>query len=163
MKRLAALLKKSEQPLHEVLVVGDRAMLDDRLALLYDEKGLRYLAGLAAQKKVHRQLLELTTEAELSRYPLDQHRGRYGHWGRPVSIFFEHQKQEVFHRGAGCTQWPNAFRPLSDPEPNSSGPCGKPSSRYRPKPMPDKPTIVPRNKCRPGLKRSVETPRLADL
>jgi len=109
MKRLAALLKKHGQPWHEVLVVGDRAMLDDRLALLYDEKGLRYLAGLAAQKKVHRQLLALTTEAELSRYPLDEQRGRYGHWGRPVSIFFEHAKQEVFHRGLVILSGPMRF------------------------------------------------------
>ena len=67
MERLTALLKAHGSPLHEVLVVGDRAMLDDRLALLYDAKGLHYLAGLAAHKKVHRQLLELTGEAELRR------------------------------------------------------------------------------------------------
>ena len=109
MKRLAALLKQHSHPLHEVLVVGDRAMLDDRLALLYDEKGLRYLAGLAAQKKVHRQLLELTTEAELRRYPLDEQRRRYGHWGRPVSLFFEHDKQNVFHRGLVVLSGPMRF------------------------------------------------------
>jgi transposase len=109
MKRLAALLKKHGQPLYEVLVVGDRAMLDDRLALLYDQQGLRYLAGLTAQKKVHRQLLELTTEAELYRYPLDEPRGRYGHWGRPVSVFFEHEKQEAFHRGLVILSGPMRF------------------------------------------------------
>jgi len=109
MQRLAALLKKHGQPLHEVLVVGDRAMLDDRLALLYDEKGLRYLAGLAAQKKVHRQLLELTSEASLRRYPLDQYRGRYGHWGRPVAVFFEHEGQEAFHQGLVILSGPMRF------------------------------------------------------
>lgn len=109
MKRLAALLKKHGQPWYEVLVVGDRAMLDDRLALLYDEKGLRYLAGLAAQKKVHRHLLDLTSEAELSRYPLEEQRGRYGHWGRPVAVFFEHEQQEVFHRGLVVLSGPMRF------------------------------------------------------
>lgn len=109
MKRLAALLKKHGQPWYEVLVVGDRAMLDDRLALLYDAKGLRYLAGLAAQKKVHQQLLELTTEAELRRYPLDQHRGRYGHWGRPVSVFFEHEGQQAYHPGLVVLSGPMRF------------------------------------------------------
>ena len=109
MKRLAALLKAHGSPLYEVLVVGDRAMLDDRLALLYDEKGLRYLAGLAAQKKVHQQLIELTTEAELSGYPLDKQRGRYGHWGRPVSIFFAHDQQDVFHRGLVVLSGPMRF------------------------------------------------------
>jgi len=109
MKRLAALLKKHGQPLHEVLVVGDRAMLDDQLALLYAQKGLRYLAGLAAQKKVHRQLLELTSEAALRRYPLDEQRGRYGHWGRPVAVFFEHEGQEASHQGLVILSGPMRF------------------------------------------------------
>jgi transposase len=109
MKRLTALFKKHGQPLSEVLVVGDRAMLDDRLALLYDERGLRYLAGLAAQKKVHRQLLELTTEAALRRYPLTEQRGRYGHWGRPVAVFFEHEGQEAAHPGLVILSGPMRF------------------------------------------------------
>jgi transposase len=109
MQRLAALLKKHGQPLHEVLVVGDRAMLDDRLALLYDQKGLRYLAGLAAQKKVHRQLLALTGEANLRRYPLGPQRGRYGHWGQPVAIFFEHDGKEATHHGLVVLSGPMRF------------------------------------------------------
>ncbi len=109
MKRLAALLKKHGYQMEQVLVVGDRAMLDDRLALLYDEKGLHYLAGLSAQKKVHRQLLTLTTEAELQRYPLSDKRGRYGYWGRPVALFFEHQEQEAFHQGLVILSGPMRF------------------------------------------------------
>ncbi len=109
MKRLAALLKKHGQPLHEVLVVGDRAMLDDRLALLYDEKGLRYLAGLAAQKKVHRQLVEFTTEAEFRRYPLTSKRGRYGHWAKPISVFFAAEGREVYHQGLVLLSGPMRF------------------------------------------------------
>ncbi len=109
MKRLVALLKKHGYQMEQVLVVGDRAMLDDRLALLYDEKGLHYLAGLSAQKKIHRQLLELTTEAELQRYPLSDKRGRYGYWGRPVAIFFEHEKQEASHQGLVILSGPMRF------------------------------------------------------
>ena len=109
MERLAALLKRHGSPLHEVLVVGDRAMLDDRLALLYEAKGLRYLAGLAAHKKVHRQLLELTGEAELRRCPLGSQRGRYGYWGKPVAIFFEYDQHEVFHRGLVMLSGPMRF------------------------------------------------------
>lgn len=109
MKRLAALLNKHGQPLHEVLVVGDRAMLDDRLALLYDEKGLRYLAGLAAQKKVHRQLVEFTTEAELRSHPLTGKRGRYGHWAKPVSVFFAAEGREVYHQGLVMLSGPMRF------------------------------------------------------
>lgn len=109
MMRLAALLTKHGYQWYEVLVVGDRAMLDDRLALLYDEKGLRYVAGLSAQKKVHRQLLELTTEAQLQRYPLSDQRGRYGYWGRPVAIYFAHQGQEAYHRGLIILSGPMRF------------------------------------------------------
>jgi transposase len=109
MTRLAALLKKHGQPWHEVLVVGDRAMLDDRLALLYDEKGLRYLAGLAAQKKVHRQLVEFTTEAEFRCSPLTSKRGRYGHWAKPVSVFFAAEGREVFHQGLVILSGPMRF------------------------------------------------------
>jgi len=61
-----------------MLVVGDRAMLDDRLALLYEQKGMRYLAGLEARKKIHRQLLELTPDSDLHRRPLTHKRGRKG-------------------------------------------------------------------------------------
>lgn len=109
MNRLADLLKKHGHPLHEVLVVGDRAMLDDRLALLYDGQGLRYLAGLTARKKVHRQLIELTTEAGLQRYPLSDKRGRYGYWGRPVAVCFEHNGQEATHRGLIVLSGPMRF------------------------------------------------------
>lgn len=109
MERLTALLKRHGSPLREALVVGDRAMLDDRLALLYDAKGLRYLAGLAARKKVHRQLLELTGEAELRRCPLGAARGRYGYWGKPVALFFEHDQQQVYHQGLVMLSGPMRF------------------------------------------------------
>ena len=109
MKRLAALLKRHGHPLHEMLVVGDRAMLDDHLALLYDQKGLRYLAGLEARKKVHRQLLELTPEADLRRRALSPKRGRYGYWYRPVAIPFEHNGKEATHRGIVMLSGPMRF------------------------------------------------------
>ena len=109
MNRLAALLKRHGHPLHEMLVVGDRAMLDDRLALLYDRKGMRYLAGLAAKKKVHRQLVELTLDTDLRRRPLTHKRGRYGYWYRPVAIYFEHGGQEAFHQGMVMLSGPMRF------------------------------------------------------
>ncbi len=109
MVRLAALLKRHGHPLHEMLVVGDRAMLDDRLALQYDKAGLRYLAGLATRKKVHRQLVELTSETDLGRRPLNHKRGRYGYWYRPVSIYFEHKGQEAAHQGMVMLSGPMRF------------------------------------------------------
>lgn len=109
MARLAALLKRHGHPLHEMLVVADRAMLDDRLALRYDQAGMRYLAGLAARKKVHRQLVELTPEADLRRRPLSHKRGRYGYWYRPVAVFFAHEGQEAAHQGMVMLSGPMRF------------------------------------------------------
>jgi transposase len=109
MVRLAALLKRHGHPLHQMLVVADRAMLDDRLALRYDLAGMRYLAGLAARKKVHRQLIELTPEADLRRRPLSHKRGRYGYWYRPVSVYFEHEGQEAAHQGMVILSGPMRF------------------------------------------------------
>jgi hypothetical protein len=109
MKRLAALLKRHNHPLAQMLVVGDRAMLDDRLALLYDQKGLHYLAGLEARKKVHRQLIELTPEAELRRQPLTPRRGRWGYWYRAVAIQFEDKGQTAAHRGMVLLSGPMRF------------------------------------------------------
>jgi hypothetical protein len=54
MERLSNLLEQRGWPKNVVLVVGDRANLNDELALAYDERGLRYLAGLKPQRKEHR-------------------------------------------------------------------------------------------------------------
>ena len=48
MARLCRLLERQGQPLSEVLLIGDRANLNDELALAYTDKQLKYLAGLAA-------------------------------------------------------------------------------------------------------------------
>ncbi len=109
MGRLAALLKRHGHPLHQMLVVGDRAMVDDRLALLYDQKGMRYLAGLAAKKKVHRQLVELTLDTYLRRRPLSHKRGRYGYWYLPVAIHFAHKGQKASHQGMVMLSGPMRF------------------------------------------------------
>jgi hypothetical protein len=109
MERLAALLKRHGHSLHQMLVVGDRAMLDDRLALLYDQKGMRYLAGLAAKKKIHRQLVELTLDTCLRHRPLTHKRGRYGYWYLPVAIHFEHKGQEASHQGMVILSGPMRF------------------------------------------------------
>jgi hypothetical protein len=64
---------------------------------------------LAAQKKVHRQLVELTTEAEFWRYPLTSKRGRCGHWAKPVAVFFAAEGREVYHRGLVLLSGPMRF------------------------------------------------------
>ena len=69
MERLLALLKKQGYSPKDMLVVGDRAMLDDKIALLYTQKKLRYLAGLSAQKTVHKKLLYGLKDSEFVPYP----------------------------------------------------------------------------------------------
>lgn len=64
MERLRQLLERHGWPVGEVLVIGDRANLNDELAFAYDDHGLCYLAGLQAQGKAHRELLLAPTEAQ---------------------------------------------------------------------------------------------------
>jgi hypothetical protein len=69
------------------------------LALAYDTHHLRYLAGLKAQGKRHRDLLLTSPEAHFRAYPLGQARGRHGHWGLPCQLVFEHEGRQVVHKG----------------------------------------------------------------
>jgi hypothetical protein len=80
-------------------VIGDRANLNDELAFAYDDHGLRYLAGLKAQSKAHRQLLLSPTEAQFRQHPLSQERGRNGYWDVPCQVVFEHDGRKVVHKG----------------------------------------------------------------
>ena len=45
MDNLASWLKRRGYRLEKTMVVGDRAMLDDEIAISYDKQGLRYLTG----------------------------------------------------------------------------------------------------------------------
>ena len=93
---LSALLQKHGLPSTEtVLLVGDRANLNDELALAYDQKApIRYLAGLEARKKEHRALLQYPDAYFLRRPPLAP-----GYRGLPVKVHFEHAGQRATHQG----------------------------------------------------------------
>lgn len=111
MERLCHLLKRHGWPVDEVLIIGDRANLNDELAMAYDDHGLRYLAGLQPQKKRHRQLLVAIPEQQFYAHPLTDERGSRGYWGMPCQVVFEHEGRQVTHRGlvvlSGpiCTSW----------------------------------------------------------
>jgi transposase len=45
MDRLRHLLQRQGWPLQEAMIIGDQANVDDKLALAYDGRNLRYLAG----------------------------------------------------------------------------------------------------------------------
>jgi transposase len=87
------------------LLVGDRAMLNNRLAIAYDalkKNQVYYLAGLEPRAKEHKKLLNNVSLPELrANYLLGEHGHRY--WGvkRPITFIYEDketgEKQEVTH------------------------------------------------------------------
>jgi transposase len=95
MERLSRLLARHGYAIETVLLVGDRANLNDELALAYDRRGIRYLTGLETRKQVHRALLTAHADAYFYRHPL----GERGYWGVVCRVVFKHQGQQVTHRG----------------------------------------------------------------
>lgn len=83
----------------EVLLVGDRANLNDALAFAYRDAGLRYLAGLQVQTQAQQAILAASTAAALRAQPLNEKRGRQGYWGRLCQVPFEHADQHMTQRG----------------------------------------------------------------
>jgi hypothetical protein len=94
MDRLCHLLKRRGWPINETIIIGDRANLNDELAVAYQDRGLRYLAGLQAHKKVHRQLLAQCPTQQFYAHPLAE-----GYWGLCCPVVFEHAGRQVTHRG----------------------------------------------------------------
>jgi transposase len=99
MERLCRLLQWHGYPLDQVVIIGDRATLNDEIAVKYDAKGLKYLAGLQAQRKEHVEVLKAVPEAQFRAHPLTAERGRYGTYGLACSVTFSHQGRTVTHRG----------------------------------------------------------------
>jgi transposase len=99
MERLCHLLQRCGYPIDQVVIIGDRGTLNDEIAVKYDEKGLKYLAGLKAHKKEHADLLKAVPEVQFSSHLLTDKRGRYGHYGLPCVLTFQHEGKTVTHRG----------------------------------------------------------------
>lgn len=101
LQRLTQVLERKNWPVEDVLVVGDRAMLNNRLAILYEEhkeRGLRYLAGLEPRSKEHKDLLASVQLSELKdNYLLGEMGHRY--WGvkRPITFTYEEEDTGVEH------------------------------------------------------------------
>ncbi len=98
LNHLISLLAAQHWPTQQVLLLGDCANLDDRLALLYDRRGICYLSKAPLVKKVHQALVADVAEADFYRLPLtDDLQPTY--WGVPVRVPFESDGQRVQHRG----------------------------------------------------------------
>ncbi len=99
LERLCRLVERQGRPLGEVLIIGDRANLDDELALVYTDKHLKYLAGLQPRKKAHCDLLVAVPEGQFYAYPLTAPVGREpGYFGIPTVITFTHDGRTVEQR-----------------------------------------------------------------
>jgi len=99
MARLYRLLKQHGWAMDEVMIIGDRANLNDELALAYEDRKLRYLAGLRPNKKVHRELLTAIPTHQFYAYPLTDQKGPGGYWGVPCPVVFKHAGRQTTHRG----------------------------------------------------------------
>jgi hypothetical protein len=99
MERLSHLLSEHGYCTEQVLVIGDRACLNDELSIAYEKNGLKYLAGLQPQKKVHKELVSSPARRVLRRYPLNSCKGSKGYWGMPCRVNFEHKGKRATHRG----------------------------------------------------------------
>jgi transposase len=100
MERLCRLLERHGWPVQQTLLIGDRATLNDELALAYEQHGLHYLAGLKASKTVHRELLRAHPTRQFYEQPLIcEPNSSSDHWGISCPVVFEHQGRQVTHRG----------------------------------------------------------------
>jgi transposase len=98
MQNLARWLERHGQPLCQVLVLGDRAMLNAEIAVAYDQVGLRYLSGLKVSQTEHRKLLTAWDDAQFEACPIvNEPTPRY--WGRGCMVTFTHEGHTVRHKG----------------------------------------------------------------
>jgi transposase len=92
MTRLVKLLQRHGWPIQETMLIGDRA-------LAYDEHHLRYLSGLPATKKAHRDLLLAQPTRHFYAYPLTNGPKTGQCWGIACPVRFEHEGRQVTHQG----------------------------------------------------------------
>ena len=108
MKRLVKLLQRHGWPVQETMLIGDRANLDDALALAYDDHNLRYLSGLPATKKAHRDLLLAQPSSHFYPHPLTAGPRTAQCWGIACQVTFEHDGRQVIHQGLVILSQPMA-------------------------------------------------------
>lgn len=102
LQRLCQVLRRQNWPVGEILVVGDRAMLNSRLAFIYDlyqPRGLHYLAGLEPRTTEHQDLLASVSLQELrAHYLLGEPGHRY--WGikRPIPFTYKDEETGTTHQ-----------------------------------------------------------------
>jgi len=102
MEQLQRALRQHKWSEGNVLIVSDRAMLNDRLAIVYDDQKnqategctLYYLSGLEMRKNEHKELVAAVSLKELKKHYL---MGKAGHryWGVERPITFTHTYEDA--------------------------------------------------------------------
>ncbi len=98
LKRLSAWLRNFVSPGDSPLVVTDRAMLNDKLAFLYEDAGLCFLSGLSSSRKEVKQLLYEGDEEQFRKMPLESGPDPQ-YWGRPCTYTFKHEGRKMKAKG----------------------------------------------------------------
>lgn len=98
LENLAAWLRKRGKPLHETLVVGDRAMLSAEIALTYDKFGLRHLTGLKAATAELKALIGCWSDEQIEAFPIIEGPAPQ-YWGRGCEVHFKHDGKSTTHKG----------------------------------------------------------------
>ena len=105
LKNLAAWLHTHGYAYRENLIVGDRAMMNAEIALLYDAHGLRHLTGLKASTKEQKALLTGWSDEKMESYPImDGPTPQY--WGRGGQVTFTHEGKSVTHKALAVMAGP---------------------------------------------------------
>jgi transposase len=108
LERLGQLLRRQGWPVQQTLLVGDKATLDDALAVAYDKQQIRYLAALPALRKTVCEQLLAQPSCHFYRYPLTPQPRPQQCWGIACPITFEHEAQQVTHQGLVILSQPMA-------------------------------------------------------
>jgi transposase len=95
---LAHWLRQHGQPLQDTLIVGDRAMLNAEIALLYDRCGLRHLTGLKAATPALKATLGAWSDAQIEAFPIVEGPNPQ-YWGRGCQVTFTHAGKTTVQRG----------------------------------------------------------------
>ena len=98
LNNLATWLRKRGKPLHETLVVGDRAMLNAEIALTYDRVGLRHLTGLKAATPELKAIIACWSDEQVEAFPIVEGPSPQ-YWGRGCQVPFTHAGQTATHKG----------------------------------------------------------------
>ena len=97
LENLASWLHSHDYMCRDSLIVGDRAMLNAEIAVLYDVHGLRHLTGLRASTLEQKKIVECWTDEQFEAQPIvDGPSPQY--WGRESQITFTHEGESVTHK-----------------------------------------------------------------